>query len=294
MKSIASHTSVSAQQSTIMNLLSCILTLSFMVTLSNGIKVSVSESPVTCASNNTLCEVSQDNLINAYGGVPSLAECRQMCYDTEECSFITYYGQESFPLNQFCTLLKDCEVTRPCEDCVSETRNCYWTCGYHFTGVMNNNTIGIIPGVTSDWECRDECRGNQDCHFFTYFTADHPSLPQWCTLQSRLQEPFHSCESCLTAPINCENIFDWPCFLNINGKEFTKSYKFTDQNVVNNVTLVNKGNKNCQVRMLLVGGGGYSGHGKWQRRLVHGSTCLLSVNLKSCNQGKVERILKNS
>ena len=230
----------------------CFLLLFLTVTTSNG--TSLMTSPVNCATNNTACSVSQDNLLSTFGDVSSLLECRQLCYDTENCSFITYYGQESFPFSKVCMLLKSCEETSPCEGCVSETRNCF-KCGFTYTGKLDDNILGSVPGVASDIKCRDECSATPDCQFFTYFTEDHPTFPQLCILQSRLLEPFLPCNWCLTGPKTCEH--DLSCGLFVEG-EYQTSYKFIEPGVVNNVTLVTDGNGECRVRIFLVGGGGYA------------------------------------
>ena len=134
----------------------CFLLLFLTVTTSNGTSLMI--SPVNCATNNTACSVSQDNLLSTFGDVSSLLECRQLCYDTENCSFITYYGQESFPFSKVCMLLKSCEETSPCEGCVSETRNCFKKCGFTYTGKLDDNTFNqgswdhffLATGVSQD------------------------------------------------------------------------------------------------------------------------------------------------
>ena len=86
------------------------------------------ESPVTCASDNVACDVVDDNGFNgidSIGGVPSIEECRQLCYDVEECQFITYFGPDSFYVQETCFLLRSCEEVHSCNDCVTETRSCY-------------------------------------------------------------------------------------------------------------------------------------------------------------------------
>ena len=71
-------------------------------------------SPVTCSSNNTACENIDDNLIDAIGGIANVEECRQMCYNIDDCEFFTYYGNSSFPLRNVCFLFQTCEETISC------------------------------------------------------------------------------------------------------------------------------------------------------------------------------------
>ena len=57
-----------------------------------------------------------------------------MCYDTNDCQFLTYYSDEGFPLKHFCTLYKSCEETIECRGCVSETKDCFRGCSKHIIG----------------------------------------------------------------------------------------------------------------------------------------------------------------
>ena len=47
---------------------------------------------MACSTNNTACDLHGDNLIDSYSGVKTISECRHLCYNTESCEFITYYG----------------------------------------------------------------------------------------------------------------------------------------------------------------------------------------------------------
>ena len=55
-------------------------------------------SPVQCSSENTACEVHEGTLIESVGGVTSLQECRQLCYESPHCQFITYFTSQSIPI----------------------------------------------------------------------------------------------------------------------------------------------------------------------------------------------------
>ena len=37
---------------------------------------------VKCQSNNTACDLHGDSLIDSFGNIESILECRQLCYET--------------------------------------------------------------------------------------------------------------------------------------------------------------------------------------------------------------------
>ena len=104
-------------------------------------------SPVTCASNNTACDDTEDNHIEIIGGIESIQECRQLCYDSNECEYLTYYG------NEVCFLFRQCTETHSCTECF-----CYRNCGSNFVGKMDENVLEEIPAVESESDCRVHCR----------------------------------------------------------------------------------------------------------------------------------------
>ena len=70
-----------------------------------------SDSPVSCTNSNVACDVLGDNVLDSMDGVATVEECRQLCYDSDDCHFITYYGPDSFPYKEFCYLFSACEET---------------------------------------------------------------------------------------------------------------------------------------------------------------------------------------
>ena len=161
-------------------------------------------SPVTCASNNTACDDTEDNHIEIIGGIESIQECRQLCYDSKECEYITYYGSDSFPYSEVCFLFRQCTVTHSCTKCVSETRGCYKSCGNNFVGKIDENFLEGIPGVESQLDCWEHCKQNSNCRFYTYFQEEDPNS-QTCVLLSYLMEPLQQCDHCVSGPANCED-----------------------------------------------------------------------------------------
>ena len=53
---------------------------------------------------------------------------------TEDCEFITYFGDDGFPLVHFCQLYSSCEQVAECTGCVSETKGCFYACSDNIVG----------------------------------------------------------------------------------------------------------------------------------------------------------------
>ena len=162
------------------------------------------ESPVSCATDNVACDVLDDNGLDSFGGVANIEECRQLCYDNDDCQFITYYGLDSFPFYEVCYLFNSCEETHPCSDCVSETRSCYQTCGTNVVGGIDDNLLESYGGVETEAECRDHCRTISNCSHYTYFLEEDINS-NLCVTLSYLIEPLQPCDTCLTGPLECED-----------------------------------------------------------------------------------------
>ena len=211
-----------------------------------------SESPVTCFSNNTACDNTADNVLDTVGGVGTVGECRQLCHDQEECGYITYYGQDSFPYRELCFLFRSCDETHPCDDCVSETRDCYDTCGHNMVGVIGDNLLGVISEVGTESECKKHCVAASECNFYTYFLEADPNS-MTCVLLSSLISPVQPCETCVTGPVECGDSQD--CHLVLNGEQ-KKSLMLTEPEVeVSNISMPLIF-ASCQLRVIVIGGGG--------------------------------------
>merc|ERR1712123_481023 len=161
------------------------------------------ESPVTCHSNNTACEAHQNEL-DTVGGVLSIEDCRLLCYDDDDCGFITYFGMDSFPLRDICQLFLSCDTVQPCSNCVSETRECYQTCGTNYSGAIDENLLEAITDVGKEVDCQFLCQANTECTFYTYFFATDVTSPLLCFLLSGIEEPIETCENCVTGPADCD------------------------------------------------------------------------------------------
>ena len=210
------------------------------------------KSPVTCSSSDTACNNFEDNLIDTINSVATIEECRQLCYFSKDCEFLTYYG-DSFPYRHVCFLFKSCEVTHDCSDCVSETRDCYYSCSKNIVGAIEDNLLEIVSEVKSELECRGHCVSTPSCVIYTYFLEDDPNSGT-CVLLSSLHEPIQTCDTCLTGPVDCE-AYSSHCFFVVNGEEQT-FLNVTEIGVKVNIFIPLNYFADCQLRVFAVGGGG--------------------------------------
>merc|ERR1712013_135877 len=140
-------------------------------------------------------------------GIETISECRQLCYDDDDCEFITYYGANGFPLGNFCEIFKKCEKTLSCSDCTSETKGCYKLCSKNIIGAINENFLEMIPDIESEDGCRELCRNEPGCEYYTFYLEDDPYYGT-CFLLSSLQPPIQDCPTCVTGPRNCDGPAD--------------------------------------------------------------------------------------
>ena len=223
-----------------------LLTICFLLEILNL----SSASQIGCVIESTACQAHRDNNLGLYPDIQTIEECRQLCNDNRDCQFLTYYGEDSFPLLQVCELFNDCSEKKSCQNCVTESRGCY-TCSDQYTGVLSgDNLLGIYPDIYTELLCRAMCREIEGCYFYTFFTETLECYPL-----SHLIEPTRECEDCVTGPSYCSD--DGPdlnCSLVFNGESST-ALKLTDTSDAFNVSLVSNGNT-CLSHFFLVGGGG--------------------------------------
>ena len=208
----------------------------------------VADSPVTCDNGNDVaCDIHENNLVGSFGGVASLAECRQLCLDSQDCQYLTYYPHDSFPYQRLCYLFNSCNETHNCSSCFSEGRECQFFCGEKVIGGIEDNFLEAHGDVKTELECKDLCKSSSNCSFYTYFMETDPNS-KVCILMTFLIQPLTPCETCKTGPVDCNS---YQC--TFDGLE---SLMFTDPDLEVNVTVSQSLVRDCHVRILAVGGGG--------------------------------------
>ena len=241
-----------------------------------GLSLAADPAPgLSCSSNSTACGTGEDNLLSFTGGVTSLTQCRQLCHADPECAYFTYFGLESFPMQEVCFLFSSCGTAVPCESCVTETRDCYRACSSAYTGALDDNIVNIMPDVSSDVECRLQCQDTQDCSFYTHFSAADPMFPRLCMLLSHLKAPLQPCDSCSSGPADCSD----SCVLMHEGVSHM-ALMVTNTREATEVSLVQAGDtgNQCHLRSLLLGGGGYGRRRESQAGAGSGFLHYLSHN----------------
>jgi len=153
----------------------------------------------TCT--NVECEVHKDNFIGSIASVMSLEECQDWCDRRNDymndCQYITYFGNEGLPVQNICYLLSSCGKKSECTNCVTETSDCL--CSSNKMGkIKSTNLLNDIADIQSEEDCRQKCRDNSKCEFYTYLTE---SLE--CFLLTQLIEPSSKCNGCRTGKANC-------------------------------------------------------------------------------------------
>ena len=101
--------------------------------------------PVPCSDIGFECEYDETNLITTVFQVPTLDLCHQLCIDTADCEYITYFNASAFPIPKECRLYKSCEIVNICTNCITENVDCFETCGSNEVGLIDDNIITALP-----------------------------------------------------------------------------------------------------------------------------------------------------
>ena len=134
--------------------------------------------PDTCLVEGQACEAGQDNLLNVIPGIESMDECKALCVDSYDCQFVTHFGAESFPLQNYCNLYRNCTTLIECQDCRTEVELCFEKCGESLEGSLNENVLEVIHDVNNELVCKSHCRSHSGCEAYTYHnSSDHLLLP---------------------------------------------------------------------------------------------------------------------
>ena len=81
--------------------------------------LTLENSPVTCSSDGVACG---DSVNSVFNDVATIEQCRLLCYDSQDCQYLTYFDRNGFPFQEVCYTFSSCEKTHPCTNCVSETK----------------------------------------------------------------------------------------------------------------------------------------------------------------------------
>jgi len=209
----------------------------------------------SCSVAGQACEIHAGNMVTSVPQVDSMDSCRDICYGNEQCKYMTYFGNSSFPVNNFCMIFSSCPERNPCVDCITEEQFCYETCGDTIVGAIGGNTIDIIADVEKEMECKQHCSVDSQCQYYTYHSSEDPVFPQICFLLSELVQPLQPCDHCSSGAADCFSTT--LCGFIVPGQaEIVDTFLFAEPS--GNVSLhsVHIGSNICEFSILGIGGGG--------------------------------------
>ena len=233
-----------------------LLTLTLSLIISPLVVVQAKFPTDPCWLEDMACTIGPENLLSSLSEVPEVATCRQLCQDNKGCNFFSHFGRESFPLQELCLLFSSCDSLHPCEDCRTEEFSCHPDpCGVPLEGRIADNIVEVIPGVTTELDCKLNCSANPGCTIYTHYDRDDANFPSICFLLSQVLEPLQSCQHCSTGYPDCRNITGGICYFTAGVDTTARTFdKFTEtcDTTVNILAL-----GNCELTVVAVGGGGY-------------------------------------
>ena len=207
----------------------------------------------SCKNDDIECQYNANSHLDTIMGVHTMDECHQLCLDQDHCEFVTYYDFSSSPANM-CMLFRSCGQTTRCTHCQTDWIGCDKNCLSSTVGTLDEtNVIEVFPETVTFQDCRNLCKNNTNCSWFTYFTSGHAQFHEHCFLLNRLVDHQYECDFCVTGPVNCEQSDQ--CSMSLPG----------DDNLQDSLTLtspdttsvnIHGGSGSCSLRVLLVGGGG--------------------------------------
>ena len=205
--------------------------------------------------------MADENLISAVAGINTVAECRQLCRDIEDCNVISHFGPNSSPFHSYCLMFSNCTVLHDCPDCWSKDKVCFDSCDNQVNGEVFDNALEIITDVPDEPTCLLRCKENPACEFFTHNTGVDLNYPDLCVLQSELAGPLTACEHCRTGVSDCS---DHSCSFVVGSDDTPlSSFMFTESAITTTLTISLMDQLLCELNVVAVGGGGsgYKGGG---------------------------------
>ena len=131
--------------------------------------LSVLVSSLPCYTADTACQLDNNNFLGSLDNIPHIAECRQVCQDTDLCQYFTYYADQLVPsYYQKCYLFSDCStsiefpmaytgLTGPC------------TCSLEVEALDGEMVREVF--AETEIECKDACLQEVGCETYTYLDS---------------------------------------------------------------------------------------------------------------------------
>ena len=196
----------------------------------------------TCSVEKRSCQIHEDNLMNSLSGI-EVEECRQPCFDLNDCKYFSYFGPENYPLKNYCMLYSSCSLLESCEDCYTEDKLCHGSCGRNIESTLEANVIEFKPDVLLEHSCKILCLDRTAC-----------IIPIMEKTMNTIPIFVFSSPICMTSVPDCENN-SYACKFTINNENtFYDSYLFNSSET--NVKFPLASNLACQATFVAIGPGG--------------------------------------
>ena len=208
----------------------------------------------TCSIEKKSCQLHNDNLIDSISAI-DVAECRQLCFDFDFCKFFSHFGPNNYPISDYCMLFSSCAVLEDCNDCYTEDKLCYGSCGSNVESKLGDNVIESISDMALEHGCKKHCLDNANCLYYTHYGKENDHYPDLCVLLSDLKAPLEECNHCVTSIPDCKNYPPKACKFTINDEDvFYDSYLFNSTETTVKFPLA--ANLECEATLLAIGDGG--------------------------------------
>ena len=175
------------------------------------------------------CSLAGQAVLGLEFGVVSEEDCAQLCWETEGCTYYSYYSVDSSPLQLACAKLSECNDRTSDPSVVSGPSDCngiavvsesYPMC-FNIGTSWVHETETAIPDVSSVEECQSLCLQSSECIAFTWHKESEAFGSKLCELFPTIGETSGDCSDCVSGPKSCicsRNIscsFDEEFFINI-------------------------------------------------------------------------------
>ena len=67
-----------------------------------------------CVLDSLACEM-HDNIVSLLPGVESVEECRVLCQEEPACTYMSHFGNHSYPFSRECILFDECDTLHSCQ-----------------------------------------------------------------------------------------------------------------------------------------------------------------------------------
>ena len=257
---------------------SAIQLLAFQFYLVNGFHQPKENFPVdTCSVIKRSCQIHEDNLLTSVIAI-EVDECRERCNKYYNCNYFSHFGPDNYPINNYCMLFSSCPALEDCDDCSTEKELC--SCGTSLEGKLDENVIAFVPDIEMEFNCKDLCRNEIECLYYTHYGKENDHYANLCVLLTDIEAPFQECNDCITSVPFCVKS-SYACKFTVNDENtFYDSYMFTNpENSFVNGSITHDytvkfplaANLSCEAVFVAIGGGG-NGINNWSHYYAAGGS----------------------